>query len=63
MEIIATTRARRANAGANMSKLLDKEEAMAAEDDFCKTQYGGFDEVYDLVGLIIFDAKKLQFLG
>ncbi|XP_027197071.2 vacuolar protein sorting-associated protein YL-1 [Dermatophagoides pteronyssinus] len=37
---LASTRERRSNAGANMSKLLDKEE----EDEFYKTQYGGFDE-------------------
>lgn len=38
---LASTRERRSNAGSNMSRLLDKEE----EDEFYKTQYGGFDEV------------------
>lgn len=38
---LASTRERRSNAGSNMSRLLDKEE----EDEFYKTQYGGFDEI------------------
>ena len=40
---MAASRARRDNAGAKMSGLLDKEE----EDEFYKTTYGGFDEVGD----------------
>ncbi|UXI16453.1 Alanine-glyoxylate aminotransferase 2 [Sarcoptes scabiei] len=39
---LALTRERRSNAGANMSRLLDKEE-----DDFYKTSYGGFVEIED----------------
>lgn len=37
---MAATRARRANAGTRIAKLLDEEE----EDEFYKTSYGGFQE-------------------
>jgi vacuolar protein sorting-associated protein 72 len=40
---LATSRSRRANAGAKMAQLLDKEE----EDDFYKNAYGGFTEEND----------------
>lgn len=45
MAFLATSRSRRANAGANMSKLLDQEEAALNEDDFYKTHYGGFEDI------------------
>ena len=38
---MAATRARRTNAGANIARLLNEEEE---EDEFYKTQYGGFSE-------------------
>lgn len=58
MASLASSRSRRVNAGANMSKLLDKEEAV--NDDFYKTHYGGFDEVsYKLI--VIFDQSKDSF--
>ncbi|CAG2110903.1 unnamed protein product [Medioppia subpectinata] len=41
VEPLAVTRERRANAGAKMSSLLDREEVV---DDFYKTTYGGFEE-------------------
>lgn len=40
----ALERPRRANAGRNIAKLLDQEEAV---DDFYKTAYGGFAEEED----------------
>ena len=43
-ESLATTRERRTNAGSKMSSLLDREEVV---DDFYKTTYGGFEEVFD----------------
>lgn len=46
---LATTREKRKNAGLKMAKLLDEEE----EDEFYKTAYGGFQEVY---------RKKFNFL-
>lgn len=42
---LATTREKRKNAGLKMAKLLDEEE----EDDFYKTAYGGFQEVFDFI--------------
>jgi len=38
---LATTREKRSNAGARMSKLIDNEE----DTEFYKTAYGGFEEV------------------
>jgi vacuolar protein sorting-associated protein 72 len=40
---LAKTREKRLNAGSKMSQLLDAEE----EDDFYKTTYGGFDDVFN----------------
>jgi len=39
---LAKNREKRLNAGSKMSQLLDAEE----EDDFYKTTYGGFDDVF-----------------
>lgn len=39
---LATSREKRQNAGSKMAKLLNEEE----EDDFYKTAYGGFNEVF-----------------
>lgn len=41
-EGLALTRDRRSNAGARMARLLEAED----EDDFYKTTYGGFNEVW-----------------
>lgn len=38
---MAASRERRANAGSKIARLLNEEEE---EDDFYKTQYGGFTE-------------------
>lgn len=38
---MAATRERRGNAGSKMARLMNEEEE---EDDFYKTQYGGFSE-------------------
>lgn len=43
---MAASRSKRSNAGANMSKLLDSEEILG-QDDFYKTKYGGFAEVFN----------------
>lgn len=40
---LATTRSRRAGAGAQMARLLNEEE----EDEFYMTTYGGFKETED----------------
>ena len=53
---LATTRSRRANAGANMAKLLDKEEdavATTEDDDFYKSTYGGFYDVSHMSGSML----------
>ena len=39
---LAATRDRRSNAGARMARLLEAED----DDDFYKTTYGGFAEVW-----------------
>ena len=39
---MAAERSRRANAGRNISKLLEQEEA---SDEFYQTAYGGFHEI------------------
>jgi vacuolar protein sorting-associated protein 72 len=39
---LALQRSRRQNAGSKMAKLIDNEE----EDEFYKTAYGGFNEVF-----------------
>ena len=49
---LATNRSRRSNAGLNMSKLLDDEEAFQKDDEFYKIQYGGFDEVNTKINCI-----------
>ena len=47
---LALGRSRRSTAGAKMAKLLDNEE----EDEFYKSTYGGFNEVfYDILKYII----------
>ena len=40
---MAATREKRSNAGSKMARLLEEED----EDDFYKTTYGGFSEVYN----------------
>ena len=43
VEMLASTREKRANAGNKMGKMLDEEDE--EQDDFYKNTYGGFEEV------------------
>lgn len=47
MSGLAATREKRNNAGAKMASLLEAEE----EDEFYKTTYGGFNEVFLLISI------------
>lgn len=54
---LVTQRERRKNAGSKMAKLLDEEE----EDDFYKTAYGGFNEVFFTVHFLQI-CEKINYL-
>lgn len=46
---MAATREKRSTAGNKMARLLEAED----EDDFYKTTYGGFNEVIQLITVIL----------
>lgn len=49
---LASTREKRSNAGNRMSRLLEEEQ----EDDFYKTTYGGFAEVWSIQIMNVFEC-------